>query len=130
MELVAPGTSEVAFTRTSVSGESVTHTRSGVPLVRLCGLVGVTLLDVVSIEVPAGAAVSVTVCAVPTVSSSKQARPLASVTWTAIDHERRPGERMLARAEVGVLGGLGDQDRARGLVDVGAVTTLAAASSG
>ena len=59
VELVAHGTSEVALTGTSVSGESVKHTPSGVPLVQLSGLVGVTLLDVVSIEVPAGAAVSV-----------------------------------------------------------------------
>jgi hypothetical protein len=55
--------------------------RSNCSLEQLFGLVGVTLLDVVSIEIPAGAAVSVTVYAVRTVSSSKQARPLTSVSF-------------------------------------------------
>jgi len=61
VEFVAPGTSDEALTETSVSGESVKLTLSGVPLVQLAAALTVTSLDAVSIEYPLGADVSVTV---------------------------------------------------------------------
>ena len=64
VEFVTPGTSELALTEMSVSGESVKLTPVGVPTpAQVADEVGVTFLELVSIAYPGGAAVSVTVTA-------------------------------------------------------------------
>jgi len=70
---VTPGTSDVALTVRSVSGESVKETPSGVPLEQLAAALTVTSMEAVSIAYPLGALVSVTVEVVPIAKPSKHA---------------------------------------------------------